>query len=71
MKSGKQYMIKMRPLTKISDHTKELNRNSGAEFLKNSIARKCNREHQQQSRHRKKNQYIQNVFSCSVMSNSL
>ena len=43
MKSGKQYMIKMRQLTKISDHTKEPNRNSAAEFLKNSTDRKCNR----------------------------
>ena len=54
MKSGRQYMIKMRQLTKISDHTKEPNGNSGAEFLKNSMDRKCNKEDQQESRPRKK-----------------
>lgn len=47
-------MIKMRQLTKISDHTKEPNGNSGAEFLKNSMDRKCNIEYQQESRPRKK-----------------
>ena len=47
-------MIKMRQLTKISDHMKEPNRNSGAEFLKTSMDRKCNGEYQQESRPRKK-----------------